>query len=489
MAAKSEIRPFRLFRVKSLTLRVLLFATLWYMIALVTMAVVISALYRQGAERSFNDLLRAQLYNVVNSVSVGDGESLSGSPALGDLRFSQPGTGWYWLVEPLGSFNAAPLASTSLGLTNLPVPSFEESPFDQNYERFYGMTDSFGNKLRIAETEVILDESGRAARFRVSGNLKVVEDEIGGFSNRLYAVLGMFGIGGLLVNAVTIVFGLKPLDRARRALERIRGGEAERIEGEFPREIEPLANEINALIDSNRRIVERARMQVGNLAHSLKTPIAVLLNEARVLEAPHGDVIKAQASSMQSQVGTYLNRARIAAQRESVLSRAEVEPVVERLVRVMRKLNPDKQFDVLFEGPGGAVAGQSPGHGLILAMESQDLEEILGNLIENAARHAESLINVTARPAPEGEVGSDPGRRSWLEIIVEDDGPGLDPDQIGEALKRGRRLDESKPGTGLGLSIVKEITSEYQGKLGLSRGVRGGLLARLILPALSRDVA
>nr|WP_156540539.1 HAMP domain-containing sensor histidine kinase [Agrobacterium vitis] len=460
----------------------MLSATLWYIIALVTMAVVISALYRQGAERSFNDLLRAQLYNVVNSVTVGDGESLSGSPALGDLRFSQPGTGWYWLVEPLGSFNAAPLASTSLGLTNLPVPSFEESPFDQNYERFYGMTDSFGNRLRIAETEVILDESGRAARFRVSGNLKVVEDEITGFSHRLYAVLAMFGVGGLLVNAVTIIFGLKPLDRARRALERIRGGEAERIEGEFPREIEPLANEINALIDSNHRIVERARMQVGNLAHSLKTPIAVLLNEARVLDPPHGEVIKAQASAMQSQVGTYLNRARIAAQRESVLSRAEVEPVLERLVRVMRKLNPDKQFEVQLES-------QASGQGLVLAMESQDLEEILGNLLENAARHSETTVTVTARIAPTGEVGLDPGRRAWLEIIVEDDGPGLDPDQIGEALKRGRRLDESKPGTGLGLSIVKEITSEYQGKLGLSRGVNGGLLARLVLPALSRDGA
>ncbi|MCM2449888.1 ATP-binding protein [Agrobacterium vitis] len=471
-----------MFRVKSLTLRVLLSATLWYIIALVTMAVVISALYRQGAERSFNDLLRAQLYNVVNSVTVGDGESLSGSPALGDLRFSQPGTGWYWLVEPLGSFNAAPLASTSLGLTNLPVPRFEESPFDQNYERVYGMTDSFGNRLRIAETEVILDESGRAARFRVSGNLKVVEDEITGFSHRLYAVLAMFGVGGLLVNAVTIIFGLKPLDRARRALERIRGGEAERIEGEFPREIEPLANEINALIDSNHRIVERARMQVGNLAHSLKTPIAVLLNEARVLDPPHGEVIKAQASAMQSQVGTYLNRARIAAQRESVLSRAEVEPVLERLVRVMRKLNPDKQFEVQLES-------QASGQGLVLAMESQDLEEILGNLLENAARHSETTVTVTARIAPTGEVGLDPGRRAWLEIIVEDDGPGLDPDQIGEALKRGRRLDESKPGTGLGLSIGKEITSEYQGKRGLSRGVNGGLLARLVLPALSRDGA
>ncbi|MCM2291913.1 sensor histidine kinase [Allorhizobium sp. BGMRC 0089] len=463
-------------RVKSLTLRVLLFATLWYVIALVTMAFVISALYRQGAERSFNDLLRAQLYNVVNSVSVGDGNTLVGSPALGDLRFSQPGTGWYWLVEPLGSFHAAPLASTSLGLTNLPVPSFEDAPFDQNYERFYDMTDSYGNHIRIAETEVILDESGRAARFRVSGNLKVVEEEISAFSRKLYAVLAVFGFGGLLVNAVTIIFGLKPLDRARRALEKIRGGEAEHIQGDFPREIEPLANEINALIDSNRRIVERARMQVGNLAHSLKTPIAVLLNEARAIDSPHDEVVKTQAAAMQAQVGSYLNRARIAAQRESVLSRSEVEPVLERLVRVMRRLTPEKTFELVLEGTG-----------LTLAMEQQDLEETVGNLLENAARHASSFVIVTVRHAPAGEAGLDAGRKHWLEILVEDDGPGLAPDEIGEALKRGRRLDESRPGTGLGLSIVKEITSEYQGKLGLSRGLRGGLLARLVLPAINRD--
>ncbi|MGG7518526.1 sensor histidine kinase [Allorhizobium undicola] len=463
-------------RVKSLTLRVLLFATLWYSIALVTIAVVISALYRQGAERSFNDLLRAQLYNVVNSVSVGDNESLTGSPALGDLRFSQPGTGWYWLVEPLGSFNAAPLASTSLGLTNLPVPSFEQAPFDQNYERFYGMTDTFGNRLRIAETEVILDESGRAARFRVSGNLKVVEEDIQGFSRRLYAALALFGFGGLFVNAITIVFGLKPLDRARRALERIRGGEAERIEGDFPREIEPLANEINALIDSNRRIVERARMQVGNLAHSLKTPLAVLVNEARAISAPHDEVVKAQADAMQAQVSSYLNRARIAAQRESVLSRAEVEPVVERLVRVMRKLNPDKTFDMQIEASPPA-----------LAMESQDLEETIGNLLENAARHAETTVTITISQLPPGEAGLDPARKSWVEVVVVDDGPGLEPGQIVEAMKRGRRLDESKPGTGLGLSIVKEITSEYQGTLDLMRSQAGGLKARLVLPAIGRD--
>ena len=451
--------------------------TLWSTLALVVIGLVISTLYRKSAERGFQDLLRAQLYNVINSVTIGDQGALAGSPQLGDLRFAQPKTGWYWMVEPLGTYTAAPLVSPSLGASSLPVLSVLEAPFDKNYERYYVVTDAFGNRVQVAETEVVLDTDGRAARFRVTGNTAVVEDDVRNFSHSLYIALAGFGVGSLIVNALAILYGLRPLDKARRALERIRGGERERLEGEFPREILPLANEVNALIDSNRRIVERARMQVGNLAHSLKTPIAVLLNESRVLERSHGDLVKHQAEAMQGQVQSYLNRARIAAQRESVLARTEAEPALERLVRVMRRLNGEKEFEL------------SVSPNLALAMEQQDLEETVGNLLENAARFAEHKVRLVANEAPADLRGVDPGRRSWVELVVEDDGPGLEPDQIREAMKRGRRLDESKPGTGLGLSIVSEITNEYQGSFQLSRGEWGGLKASLILPGVTKDVA
>ncbi|QLF71367.1 HAMP domain-containing histidine kinase [Peteryoungia desertarenae] len=463
-------------RVKSLTLRVLLLATVWSTVALLTIALAISALYRQSVERGFNSLLRAQLYNVVNSVSIDDDAGLIGSPSLGDLRFSQPLTGWYWLVEPLGNFSAAPLASTSLGTNNLDVPALVQQPFDQNYERFYEATDTAGNRIRIVETEIVLDEEGRAARFRVSGNLEVVEEEISFFTTRLNLALLVVGVGGLMINGLAIIYGLKPLDRARRGLERIRRGEAERIEGDFPSEIQPLANEINALIESNRRLVERARMQVGNLAHSLKTPIAVLLNEARTLGKTQGEVVTSQAQAMQAQVTSYLNRARIAAQRDSVLARADLLPVLERLTRVMRKLNTETEF----------VLDVSPD--LVLAMEQQDIEEVVGNLLENAARFARTRV-VTRAAYTQPPDPSQEGRKGWVEVLVEDDGPGLAPDEIGEALKRGRRLDESKPGTGLGLSIVKEIAVEYQGSFELSRAELGGLRARLVLPAVTKDTA
>lgn len=463
---------------RSLTARVLLVSTVWAAVALVVIAVVISELYRQGSERGFQETLRAQLYNVINSISVNDNAALAGSPQLGDLRFSQPQTGWYWSAEPIGNFNTQPLYSTSLGSGELPVASVKDVPFDTSYERFYTVQDPFGNQVEVAETEVVLDIEGRTARFRVAGNRDVLERDIRDFSQNLYIALGVFSLGSFALNALAILYGLKPLDQVRRSLEKIRAGDSEKLDGEFPREIQPLANEVNALIDSNRRIIERARMQVGNLAHSLKTPLAVLLNESRVLEQSHGDLVRTQAEAMQGQVQSYLNRARIAAQRDSLLARTEVQPVVERLIRVMRRLNPDKEFIVHLDTPG-----------LVLAMEQQDVEETLGNLLENAARFAVHSVSITAEPARDLPPGEDSGRRTWISVTIEDDGPGLEPHEIREALKRGRRLDESKPGTGLGLSIVSEITSEYKGVFALSRAGAGGLLATLTLPAMIKDVA
>jgi len=457
--------------IRSLTARVLAVSTVWAVVALVVIGVVISELYRQGSERGFKDLLRAQLFNVVNSISVNEKTVLSGSPQLGDLRFSQPQTGWYWIVDPIGEFDTPPLISTSLGNGKLPIASVDEVPFDTGYVRFYTTKDPFGNEVEVSETEVVLDIQGHTARFRVAGNRDVLEADINRFTRNLTIALSIFGLGGLGMNALTILFGLRPLDQVRRSLEKIRTGESERLDGAFPREIQPLANEVNALIDSNRRIVERARMQVGNLAHSLKTPIAVLLNEARVLDASHGELVRNQVDAMQMQVQSYLSRARIAAQRESVLARTEAQPALERLVRVMRKLNPEKQVHLSINPPG-----------LVLAMELQDVEETVGNLLENAARHARGEVWLNVRPAPVELHAKEPGRQ-WIVLDIDDDGPGLNPDQIALAMKRGKRLDESKPGTGLGLSIVSEIVREYQGTITLSRRDEGGLRAQLLLPA------
>ncbi|SOE17457.1 signal transduction histidine kinase [Hoeflea halophila] len=452
----------------SLTARVLLFASVWAVIALVAIAIVISQLYRAGSERAFDDLLRAHLNSVINAVTINEDGRLSGNPQLGDLVFDQPGSGWIWLVEPLGELDSPRLASISIDAGTLASPPVEDLPFNERYQRSYSAVDVEANQLEVIETEVELDDQGRAARFRVAGNREVLEAEIAAFSTNLYLVLALFGIGSLMVNAVAILYGLRPLDHARQALGRVRAGEAQQLDGSFPREIAPLVGEINALIEANHRVVDRARMQVGNLAHSLKTPIAVLINESRDMAPSHQKLVRAQAETMQAQVQTYLDRARIAAQRGSVLARTEAAPVIERLVRVMAKLNRDLDFATDIE-PRDAV----------LAMESQDLEEALGNLVENAAKFARQSVIIRLRTVPANE-----GQRPMFRIEIDDDGPGLDEAAMREAMKRGRRLDESKPGTGLGLSIVEEIASEYNGSVALAKADLGGLSARMTLPAL-----
>jgi len=459
----------------SLTVRVLTVASLWAVIALFVIAVLISTLYRNGAERGFRDVLRAQLYNLINSISISDAGRLEGVPQLGDLRFSQPGSGWYWIVDIIDGGDTQRLASVSLGSRTVAVADVADVPFDARYERVYPSEDSHGTRVMVSETEVLLGDAREVARFRVIGNQADVDTDVSAFSRQLFLFLALFGIGSLLVNAIAILFGLQPLDRIRRSLEDIRAGKTEALQGRFPREIAPLTGEVNALIENNRRIVERARMQVGNLAHSLKTPIAVLLNEARAMAPGQARLVEEQATAMQNQVQHYLDRARIAAQHNSVLVRCETAPVLERLVRVMKRLKPDVDFELV-------VPEDTPD----LAMERHDVEEMLGNALENAGKWARDRVRVCVettdeRPSDDAAVG-----RDWVCLSIEDNGPGMPDDRLAEAMKRGRRLDESKPGTGLGLSIIKQIAAEYRGAVRLDRAPLGGLRVRLTLPVVLR---
>ena len=464
--ADSEKRP------RSLTARVLTIASVWAVIALFVVALLISTAYRNGAERSFRELLRAQLYNVINSISLAEAGELSGTPQLGDLRFSQPGSGWYWIVDIVDGGDQQQLSSVSLGGQEVAIADTSKTPFNDRYERVYPSSDSAGNRVLVSETEVLLGDNGEVARFRVTGSQADIDTDVSSFSRQLFLFLVLFGVGSLLVNAIAILFGLRPLDRIRRSLEEIRDGRTEALEGSFPREIAPLTGEVNALIENNRRIVERARMQVGNLAHSLKTPIAVLLNETRAMEPDQARIVEEQATAMRNQVQHYLDRARIAAQQNSVLVRCDTRQALERLVRVMERLNPDTSFDL-----------QLPSDVPDLAMEQHDVEELFGNVLENAGKWTEDRISISAEVFPADP--SEEGRR-WVELHVDDNGPGMPEDQLTEAMKRGRRLDESKPGTGLGLSIIKEIAEEYRGSVRLNRSELGGLRVTLKLPIAVR---
>lgn len=449
-------------RLDSLALRVVAFSTVWALIALVVVGTLLSTFFRQATEQGFQSLLSAHLFNLVGSVGVSETGSLQGTPNLGDIRFTVANSGWYWAVEPVTDQLTGSLESPSM-VETVPVLPVADLPFDVNYQRNYVLEAPTGDLIEVLETEFVLDEADRVARFRVIGNRSELEEDIAAFSRQLYTYLAIFGFGMIAINAVAILVALRPLGRVSSALADIRAGSARNLDGKFPAEIAPLAAETNALIESNRRIIERSRTQVGNLAHSLKTPLAVLMNEGRALGGDKGRLIDQQAGAMQQQIEHYLQRARMVAQRDTVVFRTEISATLARMLRVMAKLNPSTILDADIDQK------------LVFAGEKEDLEEIAGNLLENAFKWAKSRVAVTVRPFAVDET-------PCIELVIEDDGPGIPEEQAREALRRGRRLDETKPGTGLGLAIVADLAKEYGGTLLLERSTLGGLRAIVRLP-------
>jgi signal transduction histidine kinase len=444
---------------RRISTRVMALSTLLVFASLLIAAAVLVELYRDGIERRFDALLSSHLFSLVAATSLSADGRLVGLPQIGEPRYQQPDTGWAWEVVPAGQGVSGRLASPFLDGT-LEGPPVAALGFDEAFERRFEATigDQFA---KVVETEVALGGETQIARFRVAGDLGEIDAETEEFQGIVLVALGTVGTIMLAVNAAAIFLGLRPLDAARLQLTRVRKGEADQLAGPFASEIEPLAMEINALIDNNRRIVDRARVQVGDLAHALKTPLAVIANEQQGTGKKEA-LVREQADIMRKQIDHYLQRARMAAQAGTIAYRTEAGPVVERLVRVFAKLNPAIRFDL-----------DIPNTPVIFAGEAQDLEEILGNLLENASKWGRNTIGVTLALQPD---------QRQFRLHVRDDGPGIAAEKREEALKRGRRLDEAKPGTGLGLAIVVELVREYRGTFELTDAPEGGLEARVVLP-------
>jgi signal transduction histidine kinase len=477
---------------KSLALRAIALSTVWAALSLIVIASVITNLYREASEKSFSKLLSAHLSSLIAAISVDETGRLFGAPDLGEIKYSERQSGWYWSVEPVTGTLSGGLYSPSLGGGRVSSKDDKAVPFaGADFRRTYSAAGIGPETVEVLETEYDMGEPvlaagpggkshkgasnnielekssgpGRVARFRIMGNRSDLQNDIGRFARQLYLYFAIFGLGSIAVNALAILAGLSPLRKTGESLKLIREGKSSRLEGEFPPEIAPLANEMNALIDNNRRIVERSRTQVGNLAHALKTPLAVMSNEGQALGGAKGAVIAEQTGAMQEQIQRYLQRARVGAQRESVVYRAPVTPIIVPTLRVMQKLNPEKQFH-----------SDLPKDDLVFAGEAEDFQEIIGNLLENAAKWGRRRVDLKASST------RSPAGAAMLCVEISDDGPGLTDQQIAAGIKRGKRMDESKPGTGLGLSIVSDTVREYGGAVTLGRSPLGGLSVTFTLP-------
>ncbi|HEX5958981.1 MAG TPA: sensor histidine kinase [Hyphomicrobiaceae bacterium] len=458
-------------KANSLALRLFITAAAWGLVVLPVAGWIIFARYRHEVVSAFDARIALFLAVVINDAEQGSETGPTEPDYWGEGLFVQTHSGWYWQMKPLDGKPAETLQSRSLAGDELPLPSENGVEPNDKEVRWADLTGPAQQDVRIAEMIYQFGVGKAAQRYSVAvaGRLSEVEDNLAAFRSQLTQALALAAVGLLAATLFQVRFGLFPLTRMERGLAAIRSGRASRLEGRLPSEVRPLQQELNALLKSNQEIVERSRTHVGNLAHALKTPLAVLINEARSDNSPLARKVTEQADVMTAQVNLYLDRARMAARIGVIGHVTEVGPVAESLVRALERLYRDKDLAFTLDCPPEAR----------FKGERQDLEEMLGNLLDNACKWADSRVSVTVEAHPGAEDDTD---GDWLRISVDDDGPGLTAAQRAEPIARGRRLDETKPGSGLGHSIVADLAYCYNGTFELGRSDSGGLSARLTLP-------
>ncbi len=452
-------------RLNSLAFRLFASAAAWTLVVVPIAAILLISLYRQTVERSFDARLNVYLTSLVASTTAGGATHPTAPTSLGAPIFTLPFSGWYWQVKPLDGAERPLFVSDSLLDQQLALPSQNGISPDQNLTRRDYAPGPQDQRLRIVEREIRLaGPNSTPYSYAVAGDAAEIAGDIASFTTMLIAALGVLAIGLIVATLFQVRFGLLPLRVIRREVAAVRAGEAEKLTGRPPDEIMPLQDELNALIQSNRDIVERARTHVGNLAHALKTPLSVITNEAREQKGPLADKVVEQAEIMRTQITHHLDRARVAARSGRDWRRDGGEPVLAALKRTL---------DRIYEGRGLEL-DIICADGLKFRGEKQDLEEMVGNLLDNACKWAKTKVRVSAERAHDADM---------LTVFVDDDGPGLTEEDRAKVVKRGQRLDETKPGSGLGLSIVADLAHLYKGEFELEPSPEGGLRARLDLPS------
>jgi signal transduction histidine kinase len=435
---------------------------------LIVAGIVLTTIYRHAAEASFDERLSAYLHALVADIATGGEDNRTAPGQLGEPRFELPYSGWYWQITRLDAQKSDIKSSRSLFAAKLPRLSDAGAAAGPGGAR-KGYAKGPGDHL-LRMVERIIDNGDEGIFLvQVGAPADELEDQITQFKLDLFLTFSALAAALAISSAAQLSYGLKPLWALQEGVAAIRRGDAEKIEGDFPQDLKPLASELNLLMAANREIVERARTQAGNLAHALKTPLSVIVNEAALDPGPLAAKVAEQAAIMRDQLTYHLNRARAAVRARAPGGSAEVSPAINALIRTFEKIYAERavRFTVLTE-PNVRFHG-----------ERQDLDEMAGNLIDNAGKWARETVTISValerwRGLPE---------RRFFRLTIDDDGPGLAAELRQAALSRGKRLDETKPGSGLGLSIVADLASLYGGSLTLEDSPKGGLRAELRLPS------
>ncbi|WP_448665203.1 sensor histidine kinase [Sphingomonas sp. CJ20] len=445
----------------------ILIATAWIMVLLLGGGIALDRVLTSAITRNFDEQLEYLINAMIVSAELGPNGEVVNNRELADQRFLEPGSGAYWQISGKG-FETYP--SRSLWDRKLRVDRvhgdmdlhiYDSDEFVDKNPRSEHESGETDQRLRIAERDVKLPGSPVLWRFQVAQSREGLDGQIAVLRRTLVRSFLLLGLGLIVMVGLQTWYGLLPLRKVRSEIARLRAGKSKRIEDRMPAEIAPMVEELNALVEHNDRQAEEARRHAGNLAHALKTPLSVIMNAAAAGQDDLAPTVLREARTMRRQIDHHLARARAVGRRGSAHSRAPVWPSIEAVERAVARLYPAVRIDI-----DGAKT-------LTAHIERQDLDEILGNLVENAAKYGGGSVFITAS-----------AQAGFVEIMVEDDGRGIpEADRI-RIFDRGVRLDSGKPGTGLGLAIVRDVAEIYDGTVSLEESEDlGGLLVRLRLPA------
>lgn len=451
-----------LFR-RSVSLRLILLSTAWIILALAAGGVFLAQHFRAHVENSFDDELSRHVEELLSYTDVVDGQvQLIKQPV--DPVYLRPLSGWYWEM-----FVDGRLLDRSRSLWDEVLPPALQKP-RRGETLGYFQDGPRDDRLRVVAATYTLPGYDGEVTIVFTGPAEVIQSATEEFSETLVMSLVLLGLGLIVAVVLQVILGLRPLNLLRKRLAEVHEGRTDRLTGHYPSEVEALVADLNELLEHNAQVIERARTHAGNLAHALKTPLAVLSNEADRMEGDVAKTVSEQIVIMNEQVKRHLARARAAGGLGAPGAKADIGDIASGLKRTLHRIyqhKPQKSGD----GVGVSIALVNV-QGQFVAGDRQDVEEMLGNLMDNACKWAATRTRISAE-----RKGKD------IVISVDDDGSGVPEDRRAEVLARGKRLDEATPGSGLGLNIVHELAELYQGSLVLDRSDLGGLSVRLTLPA------
>lgn len=420
----------------------------------------------QTITTNFDDNLEYLLVALIRSAEVGRDGRIDLVQQPSEQRFIEPYSGLYWQISGTGAASAGSRSlwdrtlSSGRGHSDDKVHAYDSAQFQTE-------------PLRIVERDVLLPNSPVIWRFQVAQSRAALDAQLAQVRRVIVRSFAILGLGLTVLAALQTIYGLWPLRRIRTGIAALRQGDRSLLEAPMPNEVRPMVDELGALIEHSDHQAEEARRHAGNLAHALKTPLTVLTNAAVAREPDLDATVAREAAAMKRHVDHHLARARAAGRRGQALLCAEVLKSVEGVERAVARLYPRVRFD----------ADGDPG--LRARIERQDLDEVLGNLLENAAKYGGGSVFATVAASPPARDGT-----PCLTLTIEDDGPGIAEEDRDKLFRRGVRLDTDKPGTGLGLAIVRDVVETYGGSVRMEESEDlGGLAVIVTLPAAEAEVA